>query len=102
MFNPQDLAKTLGDLQEKLQNAQEANKELTFSAKSGGGLVEVSANGEGEIIDISIGNSLLEDKESLQILLISALNEVLKSVDSNRKNMAMNMLGNLGGFPFQS
>ncbi|MDD6055449.1 MAG: YbaB/EbfC family nucleoid-associated protein [Helicobacteraceae bacterium] len=102
MFNPQDLAKTLGNLQEKLQNAQEANKELTFSAKSGGGLVEVSANGEGEIIDISIDNSLLEDKESLQILLISALNEVLKSVDSNRKNMAMNMLGNLGGFPFQS
>ena len=33
---------------------------------------------------------------------IAALNEVLKSVDSNRKNMAMNMLGNLGGFPFQS
>lgn len=101
MFNPQDLAKTLGDLQEKLQNAQEANKELTFSAKSGGGLVQVSANGEGEIIDISIDDTLLEDKESLQILLISALNDVLKSVDANRKSMAMNMLGNFGDFPLK-
>lgn len=85
MFDPKELAKTLGDLQEKFQNAQEANKEVVLSAKSGGGLVSVSANGEGEIIDISIDDSLFEDKESLQILLMIALNDVLKSVESNRK-----------------
>ena len=101
MFDPKELAKTLGDLQEKFQNAQEANKEVVLSAKSGGGLVSVSANGEGEIIDISIDDSLFEDKESLQIFLMSALNDVLKSVESNRKNMAMQMLGNLGDFPLK-
>lgn len=101
MFDPQELAKALGDLQEKLKNAQEANKDITFNAKSGGGLVSVSANGEGEILDISIDDSLLEDKESLQILLMSALNDVLKSVDSNRKNTAMQMFGNLGDFPLK-
>ena len=98
MFDPQELAKTLGDLQEKLQNAQNANKEITLNAKSGGGLVSVSANGEGEIIDISIDDSLLEDKESLQILLMSALNDVLKGVEANRKSMAMQMLGGFGDF----
>ena len=101
MFDPQELAKTLGDLQEKLQNAQNANKEITLNAKSGGGLVSVSANGEGEIIDISIDDSLLEDKESLQILLMSAINDVCKSVEGNKKKMAMGMLGNLGNFPFK-
>lgn len=101
MFNPQDLAKTLETLQENFKNAQEENKNLTFSAKSGGGLINVSANGEGEIIDISINDSLLEDKESLQILLISAINDVYKSVETNRKNMAMGMLGNIGNFPFK-
>ncbi|WP_299548854.1 YbaB/EbfC family nucleoid-associated protein [uncultured Helicobacter sp.] len=101
MFDPKELAKTLGDLQEKLQNAQEANKEVVLNAKSGGGLVSVSANGEGEIIDICIDDSLLEDKESLQILLMSALNDVLKNVESNRKSMAMQMLGNLGDFPLK-
>ena len=101
MFNPQDLAKTLETLQENVKNAQEENKNLTFSAKSGGGLINVSANGEGEIIDISIDDSLLEDKESLQILLISAINDVYKSVETNRKNMAMGMLGNIGNFPFK-
>ena len=98
MFDPQELAKTLGDLQEKLQNAQNANKEITLNAKSGGGLVSVSANGEGEIIEINIDDSLLEDKESLQILLMSALNDVLKSVEANRKSMAMQMLGGFGDF----
>ena len=98
MFDPQELAKTLGDLQEKLQNAQNANKEITLNAKSGGGLVSVRANGEGEIIDINIDDSLLEDKESLQILLMSALNDVLKSVEANRKSMAMQMLGGFGDF----
>ena len=98
MFDPQELAKTLGDLQEKLQNAQNANKEITLNAKSGGGLVSVSANGEGEIIDSNIDDSLLEDKESLQILLMSALNDVLKSVEANRKSMAMQMLGGFGDF----
>lgn len=98
MFDPQELAKTLGDLQEKLQNAQNANKDIILNAKSGGGLVSVSANGEGEIIDISIDDSLLEDKESLQILLMSAMNDVLKSVEANRKNMAIQMLGGFGEF----
>ena len=98
MFDPQELAKTLGDLQEKLQNAQNANKDIILNAKSGGGLVSVSANGEGEIIDISIDDSLLEDKESLQILLMSAMNDVLKSVEANRKNMAIQMLGGFGDF----
>lgn len=101
MFDPQELAKTLGSLQEKLQAAQEENKNLTFNAKSGGGLVSISANGEGEVIDINIDDSLLEDKESLQILLMSAFNDVSKSIEANRKNMAMGMLGDLGDFPFK-
>lgn len=101
MFDPKDLVKTLGDLQEKFQNAQEANRDLVLTAKSGGGLVSVSANGEGEIVDICIDDSLLEDKESLQILLMSACNDVLKSVESNRKNVAMQMLGGLGDFPLK-
>ena len=67
MFNPEDLAKTLENLQENFKNAQEENKNLTFSAKSGGGLVSVSANGEGEIIDISIDDSLLELFESKKL-----------------------------------
>lgn len=96
MFNSQDLLKTLENLQEQFSNAQEENKNLTFTAKSGGGLISVSANGNGEIIDITIDDSLLEDKESMQILLISAINDALKSFEQNRKNMALDMMNNIG------
>ncbi|MDE7173457.1 MAG: nucleoid-associated protein, partial [Helicobacter sp.] len=42
-----------------------------------------------------IDDSLLDDKESLQILLISAINDVLANVQNNRNNMAMELLGDL-------
>ena len=61
-------------------------------------MVEVTANGAGEIIDIMIDDSLLEDKESLQILLISAINDVNKMVEDNRKSQALGMLGGMNPF----
>ena len=101
MFENIDLSK-MGEMlqkaQEEAKNLQEQSKQKEFSAKSGGGLVKVSANGTGEIIDIHIDDTLLEDKESLQILLISAVNDVLKMVEDDKKLAASKMLGSLGGF----
>jgi len=101
MFENMDFSK-MGDMLKKAQEEagklQEESKSKEFAAKSGGGLVKVSANGTGEIIDIDIDNSLLEDKESLQILLISAVNDVMKMVEDDKKLAASKMLGSLGGF----
>ncbi|MCR6583795.1 nucleoid-associated protein, YbaB/EbfC family, partial [Campylobacter insulaenigrae] len=41
-------------------------------------------------------DSLLEDKESMQILLISAINDVLKMVEQNKKSMASNLFSGMG------
>jgi len=101
MFENMDFSK-MGDMLKKAQEEagklQEESKSKEFTTKSGGGLVKVSANGTGEIIDIDIDNSLLEDKESLQILLISAVNDVMKMVEDDKKLAASKMLGSLGGF----
>ncbi|TKX31545.1 YbaB/EbfC family nucleoid-associated protein [Campylobacter estrildidarum] len=99
MFENIDFSKMgelLNQVQEKAKNIELelANKE--FSAKSGGGLVKVSANGKGEIIDVSIDDSLLEDKESMQILLISAINDVLAMVTQNRNHITNDVLGGFG------
>lgn len=100
MFEGLDLSK-MGQMMEELQSKaramEEQSKMVTMTAKAGGGMVEVIANGAGEIIDISIDDSILEDKESLQILLISAMNDVLKMVDDNKKSQAMNNLGGMMG-----
>jgi len=80
----------------KAMEAEQASVELT--ARSGGGMVKVTANGSGEIVDIDIDDSLLEDREALQILLISAINDVVKMVEDHKKHAAMQMLGGLNPF----
>ncbi len=101
MFENMDFSK-MGEMLQKAQESakkmqeESANKE--FTSKSGGGMIKVTGNGSGEIIDIDIDNSLLEDKESLQILLISAINDVNKMIEEDRKLAATSMLGGLGAF----
>jgi len=96
-----DMSKMLEGMQENASKLQAELESKTFSVKSGGGLLEVSVNGKGEVIDISIDDSLLSDKDSLQILLIGAMNDANKMVEQNKQSSAMGMLGGMGGMnPF--
>jgi DNA-binding YbaB/EbfC family protein len=97
-FDLNNMGKLMEQMQEKARELQEKSKETILTAKGGGGMVRVSANGMGEIVDITIDDSLLEDKESLQILLISTLNDVLKMVEDNKKAQAMGMFGGINPF----
>ena len=103
MFDGIDLKNlNLGDMlnqfQNMAQNAKEENSSRIFTSKAGGGMIEISINGNSEVIDLKIDDSLLEDKGSLQILLMSCMNDVIKQSDENKKMMAMNMMGGLGSF----
>lgn len=92
------MGEMLQKAQEEAQKLQEESAHKEFTSKSGGGLVKVTGNGSGEIIDIEIDDSLLEDKDALQILLISAINDVNKMIEEDKKIAASKMLGGLGGF----
>lgn len=98
MFDPKQLGAMFGNIQESLQEFANKNKDMVLTAKSGGGLIEVSINGVGEVVDIKIDDSLLEDKDSLQILLIGALNDAYKNVEQNKQKSAFDMLGNFDMF----
>ena len=101
MFKDIDFSKMgemLSKVQEEAQKLQQESENKTFTAKSGGGMVKVTANGKMEVVDVEIDDSLLEDRESLQILLISAINDVIKMVEEDKKLQAANMLGSLGNF----
>jgi DNA-binding YbaB/EbfC family protein len=97
-FDLGNMGKIMEQMQEKAKELQEQAKNIELTAKSGGGLVEVKANGAGEIIDLNIDESLLDDKEALQILLISAVNDVNKMVEDNKKSQAMGMMGGMNPF----
>ena len=93
-----EMGKMLEGMQENASKLQVELESKTFSVKSGGGMVEVTINGNGEIIDITIDDSLTQDKDSLQILLIGAINDAYKMVEQNKQNNAMGMLGGMNPF----
>jgi hypothetical protein len=93
-----DMTKLLEGMQEQAQKMEDELASKEFTVKSGGGMVSVTISGKGEVIDVSIDDSLLEDKESLQILLIAAINDANKMVEDNKKNSAMGMLGGMNPF----
>ncbi len=96
--NMGDMAKMLEGMQENASKLQEDLESKTFNVKSGGGMVEVSMNGKGEVVDLTIDDSLMEDKSTLQILLIGALNDANKMVQQNQQQSAMGMLGGINPF----
>jgi DNA-binding YbaB/EbfC family protein len=97
-FDLGNMGKMMEQIQEKAKELQEQAKNVQLTAKAGGGLIELTANGAGEVIDLSIDDSLLEDKESLQILLISAMNDINKMVEDNKKSQAMGIMGGMNPF----
>ena len=99
MFDMGEMGKMLEGMQ---ANAEKLKAELatkTYSVKAGGGVVELSMNGNGEVIDLTIDETALTDKEMLQILLIGAINDANKMVQQNQQQSAMGMLGSMGN-PF--
>ena len=93
--NMGDMSKLLEGMQENAKNLEEDLASKTFKVKSGGGMVELTLNGNGDVLDLSIDDELMEDKDSLQILLIGAINDANKMVQQNQQQSAMSMLGGL-------
>jgi len=90
-----NMGKFLEGMQENAAKLKEELASKTFSVKSGGGLIELTLNGNGEVIDLDIDEELLSDKDSLQILLIGAINDANKMVQQNQQSSALSMLGGL-------
>jgi len=97
-FDMGKMSEMMSQMQDKAKELQEQAKNVELTAKAGGGLIEVTANGTGEIIDLNIDSSLMDDKESLQILLISVMNDVNQMVEDNKKSQAMGMMGGMNPF----
>jgi hypothetical protein len=98
MFDMGEMGKMLEGMQANADKLKEDLASKSFSVKTGGGMVELSVNGNGEVIDLSIDDDLLKDKDSLQILLIGAINDANKMVQQNQQQSAMSMLGGINPF----
>jgi len=93
-----DMGKMLEALQSQAKAMEEELSERRYTVKSGGGMVKLTLDGKGEAVDLEIDDSLLEDKASLQIILLSAITDGYKMVEDNKKQHALGMLGGMNPF----
>lgn len=94
--NMGDMSKMLEQVQEQAKKLEAEMESKEYVAKAGGGMLQIKMSGKGEVIDIIIDDALLEDKSSLEILLISCINDANKMVEADKQNSAMGMFGGLG------
>jgi DNA-binding YbaB/EbfC family protein len=95
MFDSANMGKILEEFQKVSNNNKEIASSQVFKASAGGGLVDISINGNNEIIELNIDDELLNDKDSLKVLLMSVINDVLKQADTNNQTMSMNMFNHI-------
>lgn len=67
-------------MQDNVQKAQEEIKLLAAVGKSDGGNVQVHINGERQATNVQIDSSLMDDKELLEDLIITAINDANQQI----------------------
>ena len=93
-------------MQRQMEENQKELEEKEFTAKAGGGAVEVTVSGKKEITKVKLSEEAVDpdDIETLEDLIMAAANEALRQVDeesSQNMNKLTGGMGGLGGgFPF--
>ncbi len=101
--NMANLMKQAQKMQRQMEESQKELEEKEFTAKSGGGAVEITVSGKHEITKVKLSEEAVdpEDIETLEDLIMAAANEALRQVDEASSKSMGNLTGGLGGgFPF--
>ena len=100
--NMSNLMKQAQRMQRQMEENQKNLDESEFTAKAGGGAVEVVVSGKKEIKKLTLDKDVVDpdDVEMLQDLIIAALNEAFAQVDAASEAAMSKLSGGLGGFGF--
>jgi hypothetical protein len=76
-----NLARMAQQMQQQMLRVQEELAATTVDGSSGGGVVRATVTGRQELVDVSIDPSVVDpaDVEMLQDLVVSAVNDALRS-----------------------
>ncbi len=105
---PGNMANLMKQAQRMQRQMEENQKELEtkeFTAKAGGGAVEVTVTGKKEITKVNLSEEVVDpdDIEMLEDLVMAAANEALRMADEANAELMGKMTGGLGlggGLPF--
>ena len=101
--NMNNLMKQAQKMQRQMEESQKELETKEFTAKAGGGAVEVTVTGKKEITKVKLSEEVVDpdDIEMLEDLVVAAANEALRMAEEANTEMMGKMTGGLGGgFPF--
>ena len=98
MGNMSDMLKKAQKMQEEMAATQAALEEREYEVSAGGGAVTVKINGKHEILALDIQPDVVDpdDVEMLSDILIAAINEAIKKVDSVSEEEMSKISGQMG------
>ena len=85
--NMQAMIKQAQKMQEDMAAKQAELEEQEYETSAGGGVVTVKINGRREILSVKIDPEVVDpdDVETLEDLIVAAVNEAIKTVDSTNE-----------------
>ena len=94
-----DLISQAKKMQEKMKETQDALKKIEVEGISGGNMIKVIMNGDGELIKINIDESLYkESKEIVEDLIVAAHNDAKTKLKKRTSEEISKVTGGIG-FP---
>ena len=97
--NAGNMMKQVQKMQENMIKATEEFSAKEFEITAGGGAVSLKLNGNNEILSISLKPEIVDpdDIEMLEDLIISAVNEGIKTVEKEKERTMSQFTGGLSG-----
>jgi nucleoid-associated protein EbfC len=102
MKNLNQMMKQAQQLQQRMAEMQEKLNQSEMTGSSGGGMVQVTMNGKGEVKSLKIDPSLVDPKEVevLEDLIIAACNDTKSKIEQHMSEEMAKITGglNIPGF----
>ena len=100
-MNQAAMMKQAQKMQQEMLRMQEEMENKTYSATAGGGMVTACVSGKHEVVELKINPEAVDpdDVDMLQDMIIAAVNEAMRTADSDAANNMSRLTGglNLGG-----
>ena len=100
-MNQAAMMKQAQKMQQEMLRMQEEMENKTYSAAAGGGMVTATVNGKHQLLSIDVKPEAVDpdDVEMLQDMIIAAVNEAMRTADTDAQNNMARLTGglNLGG-----
>jgi len=92
-----DMFSQVREAQKKMKEMQKELSNKRIEGQTGAGIVTAIVDGEGNLVDLKIDNSILEkgDIDKLPRLIIKAVQEAQKKAKNEASDIAKSMAGNL-------